>query len=246
MITLREVSPLPPPGLNKKRILEETEQILHALEELQNRLYAANQRSLLIVLQGLDASGKDGLIRHLFKAFSPMGCQIAAFKKPTQEELAHDFLWRIHKHTPQKGMIQIFNRSHYEDVLVPRVHGLLNADAIKRRYRHINNFEQLLVDHGTVVLKFYLHISPEEQMKRLKERLTNPSKNWKYDSRDLKERQHWNAYMQAYEDIFEQCSANIPWHIVPSDKNWYKEYLVSQIIAQTLQSLNLQYPVLQV
>ncbi len=242
MAILTKISTLPPNDYEKESIKDKTEKLVKQLDDLQNLMFAENKRSLLIVLQGLDAAGKDGLIRKVFSEVNPMGCRVTAFKKPTEEESSHDFLWRIHRHTPSKGMIQIFNRSHYEDVLVPKVYKWVSDKVIRQRYVHINNFEKLLQDSWTTVLKFYLHISKEEQIERLRERISDPRKNWKYNPADMKERQKWEEYMDAYEDIFEKCSPEIHWIIVPADKNWYKEYLVAKIIAETLESFKMEYP----
>jgi PPK2 family polyphosphate:nucleotide phosphotransferase len=242
MAQLSKISTRAPKDLDKEKIKTETLALLKKLQELQSVLFAENKWSVLIVLQGLDASGKDGAVKNVFSGVNPMGCRVEAFKKPTEEEFAHDFLWRIHRHAPRKGMIQIFNRSHYEDVLVPRVHKWIDMKAVKKRYDYINSFEELLQDSGTVVLKFYMHISQEEQHERFAERLALPEKMWKYQAADLKESEHWENYMEAFEDIFEHCSPEIPWHIVPSDQNWYRNYLIAKTIVERLEKLNMKYP----
>lgn len=178
-------------------------------------------------MQGMDASGKDGAIRDVFKGVNPMGVRVFSFKKPTEEELDHDFLWRIHKCTPPKGMMHVFNRSHYEDVLIVRVHKWIDEKTVKKRFKIINAFEELLQERGTAILKFYLHISQEEQQKRFLERQTNPAKMWKFNHQDLEEAKLWNDYMDCYEDVFEECN-EVPWNIIPADHNFYKEYLIAK------------------
>lgn len=228
--------------VDKEETKNKTAKLVERLTELQAVLYAESKRSLLIVLQGMDASGKDGAIKKVFQGVNPLGCRAQPFKAPTPEELAHDFLWRIHKHTPEKGMIQIFNRSHYEDVLITRVHGWINDELAYRRFGFINSFEELLQSHESHILKFYLHISREEQIKRFEERASDPVKKWKYNAADLVEAVLWKKYMKAYEDVFENCSPEISWIIVPSDQNWYKEYIVAKHIVRTLESMDLKYP----
>jgi PPK2 family polyphosphate:nucleotide phosphotransferase len=190
----------------------------------------------------MDASGKDGLIRKVIGAFNPQGVQVTSFKAPSAEEIAHDFLWRIHRHTPARGMIAVWNRSHYEDVLVTRVEGLITDAEAKRRFRHLNDFEALLTESGTMVLKFYLHISEEEQGKRFAERAELPEKRWKYDSDDARKASKWPAYRTAYADVFDHCQEAAPWHIVPADQNWYKEFLVAQALRDALVGMKLKYP----
>lgn len=231
-----------PISADKKECKKKTDKYAEELSELQNRFFAEGKHSLLIVLQGMDASGKDGVIKKVFSGVNPMGCKVQPFKKPTELEMGHEFLWRIHQHVPQKGMMQIFNRSHYEDVLIQRVHEWVNLDTIHRRYEHINNFERLLQENNTHILKFYLHVAQEEQHERLAERMKDPRKMWKYNANDMKESQHWNDYMDAYDDVFNKCSPDIPLTIVPSDQNWYKEYLVARTIVHLLRSLDMQYP----
>ncbi len=244
-IRLSEISTLPPSEFDKDTTVKKTERLLGQFTELQNVLFAQAKYSLLIILQGMDASGKDGVIKEVFTGINPMGCRITAFKKPTEEEMKHEFLWRIHRHLPEKGMIQIFNRSHYEDVVIQRVHQWVDEDTIQRRYTHINNFEQLLLENNTILLKFYLHVSQKEQMERLTERLSDKRKMWKYNPNDLEESKRWPEYMEAYERAFNTCGPSIPWTIVPADKNWYKEYLVANTIVEVLQQLDMQYPALK-
>jgi PPK2 family polyphosphate:nucleotide phosphotransferase len=239
---LSEISTKAPKEFDKKETKELTAKYLIELDELQNLLYAENKHSILIVLQGLDASGKDGVIRKVFGQMNPQGVRVQSFKAPTEEELAHDFLWRIHRHTPEKGMIQIFNRSHYEDVLVTRVHNWCDDATAAQRFDAINDFEQLLSQHNsTQVVKFYLHISREEQATRLEERIQNPAKEWKYNPKDREEAKLWDKYMEMYEDVFANCNA-IPWTIVPADQNWYKEFVIAKTFVETLKHLNMSYP----
>jgi PPK2 family polyphosphate:nucleotide phosphotransferase len=226
---------------------EEADKALHEhleeLSKLHNLLYAENRRSLLIVLQGMDTSGKDGTIRKVMSGLSPLGVQVHAFKAPTETELAHDFLWRIHAVTPRKGDIGIFNRSHYEDVLVVRVHKLVPRSMWKERYKQINHFEHILVKNGTHVLKFFLHISKEEQKERLEHRLTDPTRYWKFSLKDVEERRYWSDYRRAYEDALTRCSTKwAPWHIVPANKKWYRNIVVAQAIVETLRDFKMQYP----
>ena len=242
MSTLSEVSTKAPKDSDKKETKEQTLKMIEDLDELQNRLYAEKKHSILVVLQGLDASGKDGVIRKVFGQMNPQGVRVESFKVPTEKELAHDFLWRIHQHTPEKGMIQIFNRSHYEDVLVTRVHGLCDDATALKRFDAINDFEALLTLHNnTHILKFYLHISEEEQAKRLEERREDPTKKWKYNKKDKEEAQLREKYMQMYEEMLVNCNT-IPWVIVPADQNWYKEHTVAKTFYDTLKSLDMHYP----
>ena len=213
------------------------------LTELQEILYAEHKHKVLIVLQAMDTGGKDGAIRHVFKGINPQGVRVASFKIPSAIEMDHDYLWRIHQQTPGKGEMVIFNRSHYEDVLVVRVHKLVPEEVWKRRYDQINNFEKLLAEEGTTILKFYLHISSEEQKERLRARLEDPTKHWKFDPADLKERQLWKEYMRAYEDALEKTSTKYaPWYIVPANKKWYRDLVVASVILETLRDLKMEYP----
>lgn len=213
------------------------------LSELQYRLFAENRRSLLIILQGMDTSGKDGTIRHVMTGFDPQGCRVVSFKKPTDLEADHDFLWRIHEAAPGKGEIVIFNRSHYEDVLITRVHGVIDKAECKKRYRQINMFEQYLADHGTVILKFMLHISKNEQRDRLRERLNDPEKHWKFAAQDIEERKHWDDYQEAYASALTECSTeHAPWYVIPSDKKWFRNLAVAEIVVETLREMKPKYP----
>ena len=213
------------------------------IDRLQEVLYAQAKYALLVVQQGLDTSGKDGTIRRVFSPINPLGAVATSFEKPTPHELAHDFLWRIHKAVPPAGMIGIFNRSHYEDVLVPRVHGLVPAERIEARYRQINAFEQHLAENDVIIVKFYLHISKKEQKSRLEARLKDPTKRWKFSADDLAERKHWDDYISAYETALQRCSTkSAPWFIVPADRKWYRNAVVARIVRATLEALDLTYP----
>ena len=227
----------------KKQAVKALKKFRKELAELQSRFYAWDKKAMLIVLQGMDTAGKDGTIKHVMRGVNPQGVTVTSFKVPSAEELAHDFLWRIHKATPRRGMIGIFNRSHYEDVLVVRVHNLVPPDVWSRRYDQINAFEKHLTENGVIILKFFLHISKEEQARRLQARLDTPDKRWKFNKGDLKERALWDDYMAAYTDAVQKCSTEYaPWYIIPSDVKWYRNYVVGQIITETLHELNPQYP----
>jgi len=244
-IQLESISSRAPEEFDKAETKERTAKLLTELTELQNLLYAQSKHSVLVILQGMDASGKDGVIRNVFTSINPQGVSVKSFKAPTSEELSHDFLWRIHNATPAKGMIQIFNRSHYEDILITRVHKWIDDDVAKKRMRSINEFERLLVEqNNTSILKFYLHVSPEEQEKRLQERIHDVSKQWKYNEKDFQEAKFRDDYRRVYEDCFEHCN-EIPWIIAPADQNWYKEYIVASTLHAELKDLKMQYPVLE-
>jgi PPK2 family polyphosphate:nucleotide phosphotransferase len=241
-INLKEISTRAGKDFDKQDTKEKTAKILEELDDLQNLLFAQNQHAVLVVIQGMDASGKDGVIRNVFTSMNPQGVTVKSFKAPTAEELSHDFLWRIHSHAPAKGFIQIFNRSHYEDILITRVHKWCDDENAHKRMNDINNWEELLAQqNNTVILKFYLHVSPEEQKERLDERLKDPAKMWKYNENDLAEAKLWNIYMEMYEDCFENCNV-IPWTIVPSDQNWYKEFIIASTLRDALSGLKMQYP----
>ena len=221
----------------------EIEQYRKRLAELQEMLYVGHRRSLLICLQGLDTAGKDGTIRHFLSAMSPQGCTVSPFRQPSAAEAAHDFLWRVHRATPARGQVAIFNRSHYEDVLVVRVHGLAPRSVWSARYERINAFERGLVESDTHVLKFFLHISSEEQLARFKARLDDPTKLWKISESDYQERRFWNDYMTAYEEALSRCStAQAPWFVIPSNHKWFRNLAVARIVVEHLESLNLSYP----
>lgn len=241
-IRLKDIDTGAPKGVNKNAIKKKLDGILEELDELQNLLYAENKHAILIVIQGMDAAGKDGLTRDVFTSMNPQGVNVKSFKEPTPEELSHDFLWRVHQVAPAKGMMQVFNRSHYEDVLVTRVHGMVDDKTAFKRMDAINDFEKLLTEHNnTIILKFYLHISHEEQLKRLDERMEKPQKMWKYNVKDFDESKLWEKYMGYYQDVFHQCN-DIPWHIIPSDHNWYKSYMVATTLRDTLKKLQMKYP----
>jgi PPK2 family polyphosphate:nucleotide phosphotransferase len=214
-----------------------------AISDLAYRLYAENRRALLIVLQGMDTAGKDGTIRCVMTGINPQTCQVISFKQPGVEELDHDFLWRIHQHVPRRGDIGIFNRSHYEDVLIVRVHRLVPKSEWSSRYERINEFERLLVESGVTILKLFLHITREEQRERLQARLDDPLKRWKFSHADLAERKLWDKYQQAYEDALTKCNTkHAPWHIIPADRKWYRNLVVSQLVRETLEEMDPQIP----
>jgi PPK2 family polyphosphate:nucleotide phosphotransferase len=230
------------PG-GKEETIAASAELNEQLAELQERLWAENRRSLLVVLQALDAGGKDGAIRKVFSGVNPQGCRVTSFKAPSEEELAHDFLWRIHKATPRKGEIGIFNRSHYEDVLIVRVHDLVPKAVWSKRYAMINAFEANLAASGTTIVKFFLHISKEEQADRFRKRIENPEKNWKFRSEDLAEREHWDDYQKAFEDALTKTSTDVaPWYVIPADKKWYRDWALLSVLVATLRSMDPQYP----
>jgi len=241
-IKLKDFDPGEDAGLQREEAEQQTAQCIAELLELQELLYAIRRQSVLIVLQGRDTSGKDGTIRHVAGPLDSQSCAVASFKAPTEEELAHDFLWRVHARTPAAGYITIFNRSHYEDVLVARVHGLVPEAVWRARYEHINAFERLLVDSATIILKLYLHISKEEQKERLLAREKNPIKSWKLSIGDWQEREHWNAYTAAYEDALNRCSTkHAPWFIVPADKKWFRNLAVAETLRDALMPFKEQW-----
>lgn len=230
-------------GLSKKKATKRSAELRDRLDALQELLYADGRYSVLVVLQGMDTSGKDGTIRHVFEGVNPQGVRVASFKVPTPLESRHDFLWRIHQQVPARGEIVIFNRSHYEDVLVARVHDLVPKKVWQARYQQINEFEHALVEQGTTVLKFFLHLSPKEQAERLRERRDDASKRWKFSQADVKERQFWPQYVQAYREALQKTSTHwAPWTIVPSDRKWYRNLVVSSALVAALGRLKLRYP----
>jgi PPK2 family polyphosphate:nucleotide phosphotransferase len=243
-INLQKLDPDYDFSINEKKALYVLEQNLKKrMSDLQYRLYAERKKALLIVFQGIDASGKDSTIRHVISAFNPQSCTVKAFKEPTEEELSHDFLWRIHKSVPAKGEIFVFNRSHYEDIIQPRVHKTIHKSIWSQRYKHINAFEKCLSDSNTKIIKFYLNISKEEQRKRLEERMTDPSKQWKVSERDLKDRKFWNSYVTAYQDAISKCSNMwAPWYIIPANKKWFRNLAVGLIIIDTLERMKPKFP----
>jgi PPK2 family polyphosphate:nucleotide phosphotransferase len=239
---LKDLSSVSPAETEKAKTKEATEALKKELDVLQNLLYAENKHAVLIILQGLDASGKDGAIKKVFGGLNPQGLQVQSFKVPTEKELSHDFLWRIHQHAPQRGYIQLFNRSHYEDVLVTRVHGWCDDELAKKRFKAINDFERLLVEqNNTIIFKFYLHVSAEEQQKRFAERVEDPAKFWKYNKRDQEEAKLRDQYLEMYEDVFAHCS-EVPWVIVPADHNWYKEHIIAKTVVEGLRKVDMKYP----
>jgi len=242
-IRLRDFNPSYKGHYQKAEALDEIEQLREKLGDLQQRLFAERKRSLLIVLQALDAGGKDGVIKHVIGSMNPDGCHVANFKEPTQQELAHDFLWRIEAQTPAKGEIAIFNRSQYEDVLIVRVHDLVPKAIWSQRYEQINDFERRLVQNGTRILKFFLHISKEEQLQRFDQRLDDPAKRWKISEADYAEREYWDDYLRAYEDAFARCNTDDgPWFVIPADHKWFRDLAISEIIVSTMEGMNFQVP----
>ncbi len=230
-----------------EQALPKIQKYLERLSKLQYLLYADGNQSLLVVLQALDAGGKDGVVRHVFNAMNPQGTAVFGFKQPSKVELAHDFLWRAHERTPERGEVVIFNRSHYEDVLVVRVHKLVPKAVWSKRYELINDFEKMLSENGTRIAKFYLHISPEEQLARFHERLQDPGRHWKISETDYSERELWPAYVDAFEEAIEQTSTkHAPWYVIPSDHKWFRDLAISQVIADTLEEMGLKLPPTQV
>jgi PPK2 family polyphosphate:nucleotide phosphotransferase len=235
-VKLKKIDPGDTGDLSKEDGLSKVDTLAPAISDLQELLYAAADHSLLIILQGMDTSGKDGTIRKVMRNVSPLGCRVWPFKVPTPLELSHDFLWRVHAKVPELGMMTIFNRSHYEDVLVPRVHDLVSEETWHRRYDQINDFERLLAESGTIILKFFLHISEDEQENRLRAREANREKAWKLSTGDWVERQHWDAYMEAYEELLSRCSTSYaPWYIIPANKKWFRDVAIAETIVETLQ-----------
>ena len=229
---------------DRNEVEEKTTRLTNQLEVLQELLFAEHKHKLLVILQGMDTSGKDGVIRHVFDGVNPAGVRVASFKVPTPEEADHDFLWRVHKQVPGKGEIVIFNRSQYEEVLVVRVRSLAPEAVWKRHYGQIKEFERLLVDEGTTIRKFYLHIDPDEQRERFLDRLNEPDSHWKFNPGDLKDRAYWEDYMKAYEDLLNRTSTEeAPWYIVPANKKWFRNLLISSVLVETLQDLDMHYPV---
>jgi PPK2 family polyphosphate:nucleotide phosphotransferase len=241
---LADIDPRDTCGLKDKEAAKlATAEDAEAINNLQDRLFAEGKRALLVVLQGMDTSGKDGTVRGVFNASGPLGVQVNPFKAPTEVELSHDYLWRVHNVVPGKGYIGIFNRSHYEDVLVVKVKGYAKPEAIERRYGEINNFEKMLSDNGVKILKFMLHISKEEQGQRLQERLDDPTKHWKFRTSDLDDRKRWDDFMAAYEIAVRRCSTgHAPWHVIPADRKWVRNAVIAKIVRETLEDMNPQYP----
>lgn len=228
---------------NQEDLTLELLKIHEIMAELQYRLYIENKKSLLIILQGMDTSGKDGTIRHVIKAFNPISCKVDSFKVPSNEEIAHDFLWRIHMKVPQKGFIGVFNRSHYEDIIEVGVQNLFPKAIWSRRYEQINQFEKHLAENNVKIVKLFLHISKQEQKERLMERLSHPSKRWKVNDEDFEKRKKWNEYMKAYEEVIRRCSTHYaPWYIIPADKKWFRNWIIASIITNALQEMKVRYP----
>ena len=244
MIKLSKISTKPPKDYDKKAIKKATKVLTEKIGEHQYKMAAEGKKSLLVVFQGMDSSGKDGATSNVFKEVSPTGINTQSFKKPSDEEFAHDFLWRVHKHAPEKGMIQVFNRSHYEDILIQKVHGWITPKQQKMRMDAINAFEQLLqFDNNTTVLKFYMHLSRERQKEKLQERIDDPTKNWKHNDGDWKEAELWPKYMRCYEYAIN--NSVIPWHIVPVDSRPYRDYCIAKIVEETLRKMKCKLPVLK-
>lgn len=228
---------------SKKQAAAQVSELTHALDQLQERLYAESKRAVLFVIQALDTGGKDGTIRSVFGNLNPQGCRVVSFKAPSSLELDHDFLWRVHAGAPRRGEIGIFNRSHYEDVLIVRVHNLVPQELWQKRYDHINAFEKMLSDEGTTIVKFFLHISQQEQKERLEARLAEPDKHWKFNVGDLKERALWDDYTKAYQEMLGKTSTEwAPWYVVPANRKWYRNLVIAHIAHATLQRMNPQYP----
>jgi PPK2 family polyphosphate:nucleotide phosphotransferase len=244
MIKIADFPNDPPKDLDKDDVKKIVKDRQKRIAELHQLLIAEGKHSVLIVLQGMDGSGKDGATRNVFGECAPYGLKTHSFKKPTDEEFAHDFLWRVHKHTPAKGEIMIFNRSHYEDILIQRVHGWISEDLVQKRMTAINAFEELLqADNNTLILKFFLNISYDQQVLELQERLDDPEKHWKHNAGDWEERKHWDKYMSCYEDVLNWSS--IPWHPIPVDSRWYRDYLMTGIVVDALEGLKMKYPPLE-
>ncbi|HEY3822908.1 MAG TPA: polyphosphate kinase 2 family protein [Bryobacteraceae bacterium] len=240
---LRKFDPGDTHGVSKNHAAKAQPAHVEKLAALHDLLYAEHKRSLLIVLQGMDAAGKDGTIKHVMSGVNPQGCTVTSFKQPSTQELDHDFLWRIHRAVPPKGTIGIFNRSYYEDVLIARVHELAPPAVWKARYQQINDFEKMLTENNVCILKFFLHMSSGEQRKRFDERLTDPRKKWKLSSADLKEREYWDQYQSAYEDAIAKCATKeVPWYVIPSDHKWFRNFAVAEVIVCTLAAFKMRYP----
>ncbi|SPE26512.1 Polyphosphate:AMP phosphotransferase [Candidatus Sulfopaludibacter sp. SbA3] len=240
---LSDIDPADTHGVNKAMGRERLERNCERLSVMQYLLYAEARRSLLVVLQGIDAGGKDGTIKHVMSGMNPQGVSVNAFKVPEGAEKRHDYLWRVHQAVPEYGKIGIFNRSHYEDVLVVRVHGLAPKSVWSKRYDQINDFERMLADNDVRIVKFLLYISKEEQAKRFRERLEDKSKNWKFSMADIKEREYWDQYMEAYEEMLRRCSTEkAPWYVIPANRKWFRNLAVSEIVLHTLEGMDLKFP----
>lgn len=242
---IQELDTKAPSSEDEEKIKKETKELKNKIAELQHKMRAQEKFSLLIILQGMDASGKDGVVARVFSKIPAFGINVVSFKQPTKEELAHDFLWRVHQYTPQKGHITIFNRSHYEDVLVTRVLGLTDDETAKKRFKLINDFENIVQHNNTIILKFFLNISKEEQKEDLLERMNTPEKYFKHSDGDWETRAQWDLYMKYYNECIENTQQYTQWHIVPSDQNWYKDYVVAKTVVSALEKLPLEYPPLE-
>lgn len=243
MIDLSKYSTTAPDKVDKDKAKKELEELQKYIGEMQEKMYAEKKHSLLVIFQGMDSSGKDGATNSTFKECSPIGINVKGYGKPTEEEFAHDFLWRVHQHAPKKGMIQVFVRSHYEDILIQRVHKWISEERVEQRIKAINAFEELLAfDNNTTIVKCYLHLSPERQKEKLQERIDRPEKNWKHNSDDWQEAKLWDEYRAAYHDVLNRCDA-IPWNVIPADQRWYRNYCAAKLVAETLEKMNPQYPI---
>ncbi len=242
MKSINDISTNAPDGIEKTKANKELMKLHRQLFSLQNLFYAEGKHALLIILQGMDTSGKDGTIRHVFSCINPQGCRVKSFKTPTEEEKRHDFLWRVYPEFPEKGMFQIFNRSYYEDILFPVVHNLIDEKEVAERHKLINEVEAHLQKNGTIILKFFLHISEKEQKRRIEKRLNDPEKKWKYTASDTTEAKKWDDYVNAYQQVLDGCKKNNPWVIVPADQKWYRNYVVANTIVKTLEKLKMEFP----
>lgn len=241
MIKLSEISTKAPEGTDEEKIRDATKDIVKDIADLQYKLYAEKKQSMIVVFQGMDSSGKDGATSKVFRSCGPIGVNVFSFKKPTEKEFAHDFLWRVHQVAPEDGMIHVFNRSHYEDILIQRVHNWIDMETVHSRMRAINGFEQMLFEQNdTKILKFYLHLSKERQEEKLRERVELLRKHWKHNDNDWNEREHWDSYMEAYEYAINE--SEIPWHIVPVDQRWYRNYAIAKIVLEELKAMDPQFP----
>ncbi|XDD49841.1 PPK2 family polyphosphate kinase [Leptospira sp. WS92.C1] len=237
-MNLKGIDTLPPENKDKEEILQKTEEYVKDIAKFQEKLYAEKKHSVLIILQGVDTAGKDGTIKHVFGRINPQGCSVKSWTKPNSEEIQYDFLWRIHKYVPAKGMIQVHNRSHYEDILMPKIQGTLSEKRLKERLESIRDFERMLSkENDTLILKFFLHISKDEQKERIQERISDPEKKWKYDPSDQVTQDHWRDYQAAYEFIFEDKNQEKEWYIIPADKKWYRNYKVAKILYNELEKM---------
>jgi PPK2 family polyphosphate:nucleotide phosphotransferase len=244
MIDLSKISTVAPDNIDKNKIKKKLKKLQDYIAEMQEKMYAEKKQSLLVIFQGMDSSGKDGSTDNVFRECSPIAINVKGYGKPTEEEFAHDFLWRVHQHAPKKGMIQVFVRSHYEDILVQRVHKWISEEQVDKRINAINAFEELLAfDNNTTIVKCYLHLSQAHQQEKLQERIDKPEKNWKHNSNDWKEAKRWDEYRDAYHDVLNRCNS-IPWNIIPADQRWYRNYCAAKLVAKTLEKMNPQFPIM--